>query len=930
MSSRIKILLWLYAAGVLVMLPIQLDLRLANCIEPDDCHFSIIKTLAWPLTWPLSWGVVTAGLTPQGMLISAMLLIILFLVGAALDRAASVVDIKRRVKILLALYAVGFLVTLPYQVGIWLASCASPGACYVGLVKGTVWSLLWPLNWGSVTSELFHQRTIVGIALIFAVLILFAEEFHRAIALWAANRAAHLETDESRSVSPSELAIAGLALIALLAAEWTLTSISPGTNYGNGDGKLFQSIVLAALKFGGHFQVTSINPLQGVGSQLLPLNAWANPAYWPFAIFNTQFAPDISGVMALACFSVACYVMARCFDLPTLPSIISAQLSVVLFAPAVIVFGFASVFYINPGWAVVCAPHLLALGILSRLEPGRTLKFFLATSGIFLLLLFSLYCDPLWTMISGISLAVPFTVVALSPLTVRGILVRCATLGCCIALLFFSGVLEYEYTLSKYMARVQFSELLSRPPSLSLASFLFSQPVAVLYYGICWLGWFPGVLLLRARRRVLVVASVVSFAFLFAYTAAFLLLPGNWWLPLPIYVEHGLFPLFTTAAIAGLWCGLRAVVSSPALVFKKREPNGTLAERKYLAPRLSPVYRLFDRLRSGPRSKSSGKGVLVALLGIVIIPAASLLIANRAHLTAEAMYQPWPSEPELGQFFADNIGLDVGQKFHGSITFWATGEDDALSMNSLWMRSIPTANEYSQLVTLQALYLNSALFKKDVSQDLNRFSPWISSGGSYEVLFKTLQALGVRYIVGHDPFPAADERHFSSSKLPRRSTLGERGDWQIYELADPNLGNYSPTEIIQKEAAAEIVATLGTSTFDFRRQAVLGTATKPLVPARDVQLTLIRGGLHVSGRSDGTSLVLLPQQFSHCLRAHTAGVTLVRANLIMTGIIFSGGIDTDITFDYGIFSPGCRRADLKDMDRLGLVTAFFNQPKASD
>jgi hypothetical protein len=930
MSTHIKILLWLYTAGVLITLPIQVDLRLANCVEPGDCHFSVIKTVAWSLTWPLSWGVVTAGLSPQAILISTLLLIMLFLVGAALGRAASVVDIKSRVKILLALYAAGFLITLPYQFGIWLASCASPGACYVGLVKGTVWSLLWPLNWGAVTAELLHQETILVITLIFVVLVLFAEEFHRIITVRATNKGAGPEIEESRLASPSKAAIATLALVALIAAEWMLTSISPGTNYGNGDGKLFQSIVLAALKFGGHFQVTNINPIQGIGSQLLPLNAWANPAYWPFALFNTQFAPDISGLIALACFAVACYVMARCFDLPVVPSIISAQLSIVLFAPAVIVFGFASVFYINPGWAVVCAPHLLALGILSRLEPGRTLRFILATSGLFLLLLFSLYCDPLWTMISGISWLVPFTVVALSPLTVRGILVRCAALGCCIALLFFSGVLEYEYTLSKYMARVQLSELLSRPPSLSLASFLFSQPVAVLYYGICLLGWFPGFLLLRDRRRVLVVASVVSFAFLFAYTVAFLLLPGNWWLPLPIYVEHSLFPLFTTAAIAGLWGGIRAVVSSTPFAFKRGEANGTLAGRKHLARRLSLLYRSFDVLRSGLRSKSGGKGILAALLGVALIPATSLLIANRAHLTAEAMYQPWPHEPELGQFFTNNIGLDVGPKFRGSITYWATGEDDALSMNSLWMRSIPTANEYSQLVTLQALYLNSALFKKDVSQDLNRFSPWISSGGSYEVLFKTLQALGVRYIVGHDPFPAAEERHFSSSKLPRRSTFGQSGDWQIYELPDPNLGNYSPTEIIQKEAAAEIVATLGTSTFDFRRQAVLGTATKPLVPARDMQLSLIRGGLHVSGRSAGTSLVLLPQQFSHCLRAHAAGVTLVRANLIMTGIMFSGGIDTDVTFDYGIFSPGCRRADLKDMDRLGLVAAFFNQPKTSD
>ena len=85
-----------------------------------------------------------------------------------------------------------------------------------------------------------------------------------------------------------------------------------------------------------------------------------------------------------------------------------------------------------------------------------------------------------------------------------------------------------------------------------------------------------------------------------------------------------------------------------------------------------------------------------------------------------------------------------------------------------------------------------------------------------------------------------------------------------------------------------------------------------------MKLSVIRGGWHLSGRSDGTSLVLLPQQFSHCLRAHDTRVRLVRADLILTGVIFSGTVDTDISLDFGIFSPGCRRDDLADIKHLGL------------
>ena len=103
------------------------------------------------------------------------------------------------------------------------------------------------------------------------------------------------------------------------------------------------------------------------------------------------------------------------------------------------------------------------------------------------------------------------------------------------------------------------------------------------------------------------------------------------------------------------------------------------------------------------------------------------------------------------------------------------------------------------------------------------------------------------------------------------------------------------------------------------RQAVIESEIgAPLVPARDMRMVRIRGGLHVSGKSNGTSLVILPQQFTHCLRARDDAVRVVRADLMMTGVIFSGALDTDILFDYGLFSPGCRRADLKDTKRLGM------------
>jgi hypothetical protein len=56
----------------------------------------------------------------------------------------------------------------------------------------------------------------------------------------------------------------------------------------------------------------------------------------------------------------------------------------------------------------------------------------------------------------------------------------------------------------------------------------------------------------------------------------------------------------------------------------------------------------------------------------------------------------------------------------------------------------------------------------------------------------------------------------------------------------------------------------------------------------------------------------------------------VRANLMMTGMVFSGDVDTDILFDYGILSPACRRADLGDLKQLDLKIDLRMQHLAGD
>jgi hypothetical protein len=715
---------------------------------------------------------------------------------------------------------------------------------------------------------------------------------------------------EQHSTMVSELVVAGFALVVLLAAQWMLSTAIQGTNYYGVDGKMAQATVLTSLNFSVPFNVTSINPIQGIGSQLLPKNAWGNPAFWPFAVLDKEAATDVSALVALACFVIGSYIMARCFDVPVLPSAVAAQLSIFLFAPALLIVYMPTNFCLTPGDAVVYAPYMIALGLLGRLEPGSWRIFGLTAAGIFVLVLYSLYCDPLWTLVAGIAWAVPFAVITINSFHRQTIIARCAALACCFGLLLLSGAMAYLYTLSQYTARVQFAHTLDRDRLPVYVSALTYSPNMKYFYLACGLGWLLGFVTVRGKPRILVLAATLGFASYVLYTVIYLLVNTVWVLPIPIYLEQCLLPLYIAGAVAGYWGALRSATS---LCYQG-------VQRLLLHLSSQPRLLIIQQ----PQGPCRGRFLTMtsALIIVTIIPAAVADYAlNKAQPKAEIFYEPWPNEPELAQFFSKTVSLKGGRPFRGSVNFLTVDHDAGFTLASAWTQSIPAANEYSQLVTAQALYFLHKLLDKDVRGSLNHFQPFWANGSYSAVYWNALQMLGVRFVIERWPLPDELNQGFPVITLPHRPHSPDRppGTWYIYELPHPNVGNYSPTETLTDASAAEIMSAIRQPHFDFTKQAVVSTTIDDrLVPARDMRLSIIRGGLHVSGHSDGTSLVVLPQQFSHCLRAHDSRVRLVRVNLMLTGVIFSGDVDTDILFDYGIFTPYCRLADLADGKRLEL------------
>jgi hypothetical protein len=711
----------------------------------------------------------------------------------------------------------------------------------------------------------------------------------------------------------AEFVIAAFALIALLLGQWWLSiAIHGATAYGL-DGKMVVSVSIAAFKYGGWFQLTNISPIEGVGSQMLPMNVWANPSLWPFAVFDKEMATDVSTMVALGIFMTCCYIMARCFDLPVVPSAIGAQLCVLLFAPAVLISLMPPTFCSTLSNAVAFASQFVAFGLLARLEPGSRCRIVLVTAGIFATLFYSFYVDPLWASINVFGWAVAFAVVTLSPFRIKTILLRAGVLAFCGALFIITGVAGYLVTISQYTTRVQYPALVDRPRSFELVSALAESSNMQTFYLACAIGSLLGLLLLRGRPRVLAAAAVASLVAWFVYSTVYLLLLDSVWVPpIPRYIELSLWVLYVTGALAGYWGVLQFVTQQMlrvAGVVQKRytgaQPSESVSDRLFG----------FAGLQSQP---ARGISIVIASIILAVVPAKAIDYAlNHSSAYAEAYHLPWPKEPGLMKFLSENVSSQVGQTLRGSI---ANQVGDSYTSLNLWAAGMHTIDEYSQLVTPQAIYFIHMALKQNVTGTLNRFFP--SGGSSWESFINVMQLLGARYYlsiakVGDIPPLLVLPRETPVPKGAGWST--ESGEWYIYEWPHPNVGNYSPTDVVTAQSAAQMMEKFNAPDFDPGRSVVLSTSLdETLAPAHDMRLSRIRGGFHISGRSEGTSLIVLPLQYSHCLQAADPAVRFVRADLLLTGMIFTHVVDTDITFGYGIFSPGCRRADLTDFKQLDM------------
>jgi hypothetical protein len=481
------------------------------------------------------------------------------------------------------------------------------------------------------------------------------------------------------------------------------------------------------------------------------------------------------------------------------------------------------------------------------------------------------------------------------------------------------GFFQYEIALVKYTAYYLFGyEFEQNRRDLTFASMIFQGRVGVLIVGFAYMGALYAILFEKSRLRILAGAFIVSTSVFLAVAYAVVAWASDYHGISPSYIETYLLPfhlLFAVVAIAG-------PVTRLGKFLPLREPfRGRLAQTcSHLLAAMVLIavasWNLTNAHAEDPRHCRLGG-----------LPIRATPITDR--LVADIASAPGQQFRGLVATFNGYIGQDATDLFRlkdNDSNLWVAIGNDHRDVG-LWHFQIPTLLQYSPFITAPYYLMLTEFLSRSTDKQVRN---WVVLTRTNEAMLKLW---GVRYLItDFDPaigslvlemgVPRADElpadmaQYFA--KVVRPSYIQ-----RLTELADPNLGNYSPTEIRRASDFASGLAIMREPGFDGRTTVVTDAdLAGGLVAATASKLVLSKTGFVIRASSANQSVLALPIQYSHCWSTPATNAQLFRANLMQLGIRFTGTLDTVLVFRFGSLLAGrCRLEDANDMDRLKIAQA---------
>jgi hypothetical protein len=710
------------------------------------------------------------------------------------------------------------------------------------------------------------------------------------------------------------------------------------------DGRFEVSVITQLSLFSPPLLAYSNDFIHGLGNVWFTVNPWFIPAYFlslsePGVFTNFALAYAICAAELFA----GTYLLARLIGMPRIVGLLAA------WALTLLAFQYA-------GWNKIpntfrAFPHYATIAVISTLMAASLLWLNQAAKWrsvgiaclVFLGVTYILIVAPTLLILAAPQLAV-FGIFSLCAAgDRRDLLFRMGSMAGVLVACIVSGHVHFLLGLLTYTAANSFTELAVRHVGLQEVSLLFWNqflPVSMssllrierVFVGLGLIGG----LWTAARGKGVKRSAAIAFL----ATASLYILVGLlhsyryfWFGPAFWYFEGFLLPYHAIFA-AFLVTDLSRIVFTAG-------------------------GRALRIVGSDPAKWSHGPALLLPWI-IAVAPWPYIRYEQRSEPPDLPFFAPHPqAETAITRILKDEVSLSPGTAFRGrvagltgrifppstdvgSLTLWHTSNVLALHATGnshdaagLWQDSVPTLLEINQLITPAYFAFTRTFFTEPADNQIRQ------AVAMRRIDPRLLASVGVRFVITDAPFEGLKLREtvpvpVSPEYLKRTAFPQDIHSFTLflYELDGVNIGQFSPTDTRVTATAAETIDALADPAVDLSRTVMASEPLpKGLAPATLQEFLVERGRFRVRATSSGRSVLLLPMEFSRCLRVrsnvpHAPEVRLFRADLLLTGVLFDRTLDATISYRTGPFvNSGCRLKDRADVAEMKIKDVFAHRPQ---
>ena len=552
-----------------------------------------------------------------------------------------------------------------------------------------------------------------------------------------------------------------------------------------------------------HFEWSSfttnliLNPLQGLSDFTFPINYWLSPAsIASYLLYGAD--PNATVIYTITTVEIftSTWLLARAFGASEDVQITASWLTGVLTMPFLVpphsrLLSFYAISGLIP-WIIehVALSSLILVMVLWMFSARTNLEKFLATLGF-------LFCT-IWSVA-----AFTYSVLLDGPLV---FLFFCFCLSRRPKIIEKKDILEFSVIVFGLAAPFLFivSLTIQSVPSFFNSELIYGRPglifISILFHGPLRIGWGSSVVFIGGLCGALLATRSASGRFVFVakfYLAYSLLLIALGLLttfvfvgyrgPSMLYFEWFLWPfIFIYASYFFIW-----VISHP------------------LNRLLFPIQAVFNKLKWQPSNLSKSLFFPIAAAGLVLIfsrpsmmaagvapykrpPGMTPIVEDLQRETALVPSSPWRgSVATFNGIEPDDKGTGWANNSAYDLSLWQSAGNDQRSFG-LWWHGIPTLFAYNQFMPPDYYFVMTRLFA--TPKDIQQRSVVVLTHPDA----KLLSLFGVRFVISDAPI---EQAQFALRRSFDWQTSSHKAQF-LYEIPNPNLGNFAPTQQVMESTAA--------------------------------------------------------------------------------------------------------------------------------